>query len=148
MKKNNLCWDRDKCDKLSASITWPRLPGYVMATEDAHVEVSRMFTCACVKFHVNAPLSPWHTELSVPVQATLLHQRGHTMGLCPNPHPELFLPFYLCSTEVLVPKLHNTGFLENGQNSGSKPRSPELLSCMLRSLEESWCISSLVKAWA
>lgn len=39
------------------------------------------------EIHVNAPLSPWHTEPSVPVQATLVHQRGHTMGLCPQPTP-------------------------------------------------------------
>lgn len=46
------------------------------------------------ELHVNAPLSPWHTEPSVPVQATLVHQRGHTMGLCPPTHSLSFsFPF-------------------------------------------------------
>lgn len=141
-----------KCGKLSAYITRPQLPEHITATEDAHVEVGRALTCACVRSEWDPFECFFVSMTNWTICASTAHpgssERAHYGFVTPNPLPELFLPFYLCSTEALVPKLHSIRFLVNGQNSGTKPWSPELLSCMLRSPEEIWCITALVKTWA
>lgn len=94
-------------------------------------------------------LSPWHADPSVPVQATLLQEKGAHCGFLLPSHSLCLNCFSSLSLYVVC-----DGFLAKaGQNCGTKPGRPEVLSCMLREFpaeepEESRCISAAAKARA